>query len=86
MPLASLDGVANATGVSGSMVMTAAGGTMRATVAGFATGHSTTGSAATLYQFAGGLNTPYDAIDGFRMYFSNGNIASGTVSLFGVKK
>jgi hypothetical protein len=86
MPLASLDGVADAPGVSGSMVITAAGGTMRATVAGLATGHSTSGSAATLYQFAGGLNAPYDAIDGFRMYFSNGYTASGTVSLFGVKK
>jgi hypothetical protein len=85
LPLANATQAQNTPGVSGHMVITAATGTMCATMSGLASGHSTTGSAATLYQFAGGLIVPHP-VDGFRMYFSNGNITSGTVTLFGVKK
>ncbi|MDR0595827.1 MAG: hypothetical protein LBF94_04030 [Puniceicoccales bacterium] len=71
-------------GISGTALITGTNGANRARVVGTATGHSTVGGPATFFTFGGGINW-IPNIDGFRLYFNNGNFTSGTIAIFGVK-
>jgi hypothetical protein len=76
--------VAYSCGISGSALITETNGANRARLTGTATGHSTAGGPATFFTFGGGTGGIYN-IDGFRLYFSNGNFTAGTITIFGVK-
>ncbi|MDR0679732.1 MAG: hypothetical protein LBF42_01695 [Puniceicoccales bacterium] len=71
-------------GISGTAFITGTNSANKARIVGTATGHSTTGGAATFFTFGGGMSDIY-TIDGFRLYFSNGNFTAGTIAIFGVR-
>jgi hypothetical protein len=72
-------------GAIGSMLIAAPATAGKAQLIGSAMAHTPNGGFATKFSFAGGLNAS-DSIDGFPLFFSSGNVAAGTVTVFGVKK
>jgi hypothetical protein len=85
LPISSPAQVASTPGAFGSMFIAALATAGRAQLIGSATTHTPDGGFATRFSFAGGLNASY-IIDGFHLFFSSGNMAAGTVTIFGVKK
>jgi hypothetical protein len=85
LPISSPTQFAASPGAIGSMIIAAPATAGRAQLIGSATAHTPDGGFATRFSFAGGLNASY-LIDGFRLFFSSNNVASGTVTVFGVKK
>jgi hypothetical protein len=86
VPLSSAAQVTGASGLTGYMIISATNSSSsRAQISGAATGYSAIGGHATMFSYAGGLNYSY-AVDGFRLYFSEGYISSGSMTVFGVKK
>ena len=85
LPVSTVAQSSNTPGVFGSMLIAAPGSAGKAQVIGTATATSPAGGFATHHSFAGGLNVPY-LVDGFRLFFSAGNLVAGTATIFGVKK
>jgi len=74
------------TGISGQLFIVVMNSTtFKAQLVGSATGYSVIGDPVTLYNFTTVLNLAY-SVDGFRLLFSSGQIASGSTTVFGVKK
>jgi hypothetical protein len=84
--ITSQSAVPDATGISGHLFMVGTNSsTFNARMVGSAIGYSVGHGPLTLHNFTAALNLTY-SVDGFRLLFNSGHIASGSAAVFVVKK